>query len=37
MTEHNRTGQFHSIYSSTETITFLGALKSGWSQQDREL
>ena len=37
MTGHNRTGQFHSTYNSTETITFVGALNPGWSQGDREL
>ena len=37
MTGHNRTGQFHSTYNSTETITFVGALNPGWSRGDREL
>ena len=37
MTGHNRAGQFHSTYSRTETITFLGALNPGWSRGDQEL
>ena len=37
MTSHNRTGQFHLTYNSTETIIFVGALNSGWSLGDREL
>ena len=37
MTSHNRTGQFHLIYNSTETIIFVGVLNPGWSRGDQEL